>query len=1387
MAEGDKPYRLYRGGRTKGKVPLQRQRRPATQPPERAGERRSAGVAGGSGPRSASSASLVLAVLWGVLGFRSFSSGVDEANERLPRKAKAQLAKRDRSLLSEPTTVLVIGTDGGRGRGARADAQPLGLAAAAPPRPGHTPDLVPLDPARPSRGDPRLRVVEDQRGEPVRRPGADARHGARRSPGLPIDHVVVVDFDGFKELIDALGGIESTSRSRSSRTASTARTSPSAAQTGRAGGSRRGRSTWTAGARSSTRASATNQLDPSDSDITRGNRQQIVADAVGDKIASFGTFLRLPFMGDSLAAPLATDLSAWELATARLGSLPRRLGRSLHCRLGGEPSDARRRVGPPRLGGQRLGDLDVARPLGARSPPPKGTLYGAGCTEALARRSDAGFGFESVAGLLGGLSVRLLGRRRRLALLAPSSSGDAVVGRVEARALEVHGHREEQLLDRAGAARRARLGRRRRSSSGRARTCARSGNGTRRSARGGKASALRAAERPGPVRARARGARGSTARSRTRRARAAGRAGAAPVDDGSTAAIGGRRADEPAEEESAELPAVARRRPRSDLTIPSDARLHPRRSHARRRRPPRRPESRADGDTDAEIRVGPGGQAANVAAWAAELGAARALRRQDGRRRRRQRSPATRLAALRRRDRRPDRRAATGSICSLVVAGRRALDGRRTAATARELRSRRARPGLARRLRPPPRLRLRAHGRARARARRCAPPSSRAADGARVSVDLVVLERDSRQRRRGIPRRGSRARARRRVRERGRGARRRPAARRRGLDPQARRARLLVRRRRARGAPGRRVVDSTGAGDALAAGWIVGGPDLALEAAARCVRQLGAMPIAVHRRERAHRSVSEPRSARRARRGRAGRRARDDARRARLSRSRRRRGRARDASSAVREAGADRPRRSACSTAGSASGSRRTSSRASRRRAQGRPARPRSVRGRRRRRRDHRRRAPRRRASGRHPLPRDGRDRRRPPRVPNAARRLRRPPRARDLARPRRVLRREVAPRHPGDDGAPRDARRPRARVPHGHAAALLLGRPAGRPCRSASTTSTTAARDRRRALAARRLRAAAREPAAREHRRRRPHRGGASPTRAAQRRVGPGGHAVRARVPARALGRSHARGQPRARGRQRAARRRGVGSVRRACEPVRRRPRAAARASRATSSSASSCRHGPSSCARRRSSTSREAARRASARTSRTTARSTTGYRSAGPTCRSRARGRCTRSRSTSRRCRSSTPSPRSTRTTTTAGGRSRARRSTSRSVRPGSHSATALGRSARPVDVRRLDGLGDPPSTERVPRLARALPRPSLQARREPSLDGRARRRARGHGRHRLDRLQGPVPRHRRRHPARRSALPPRRRGAARRLARGSRRSPTRRRRCSSRTATA
>ena len=38
------------------------------------------------------------------------------------------------------------------------------------------------------------------------------------------------------------------------------------------------------------------------------------------------------------------------------------------------------------------------------------------------------------------------------------------------------------------------------------------------------------------------------------------------------------------------------------------------------------------------------------------------------------------------------------------------------------------------------------------------------------------------------------------------------------------------------------VVDVTGAGDALGAGFLVGGPELAMEVAARCIAQVGAQP-----------------------------------------------------------------------------------------------------------------------------------------------------------------------------------------------------------------------------------------------------------------------------------------------------------------------------------------------------------------------------------------------------------------------------------------------------------------------------------------------------------------------------------------------------------------
>jgi LCP family protein required for cell wall assembly len=373
MAEGTKPYRLYRGGRKKGKVPLQTRARPTTQPTRAPGApgRRRWWLWGAL----ALLGLLVLAVVWGALGFRAFASGVDEANARLPRNAKAELAKRDRSILSEPTTVLVLGTDGGRapGRGDANRSDSLMLLHLDPETHRVSYLSIPRDlrVEIPGYGSSKINAAS-QIGGP-----ALTLATVKALTGLPIDHVVVVDFDGFRELIDAIGGIEVNVPKAILSKPFDCPYKPARCADWEGWRFEKGPQHMDGRRALVYSRIRTNQLDPSDSDITRGNRQQIVADAIGDRIASLGTFLRLPFMGKELAAPLATDLSAWELA--QLGWIRFRSSSSLRCRLGGEPSS---------YGGESvlLGSEDnvavISMWLGrsAPLPPHKGTLYGAGCT-----------------------------------------------------------------------------------------------------------------------------------------------------------------------------------------------------------------------------------------------------------------------------------------------------------------------------------------------------------------------------------------------------------------------------------------------------------------------------------------------------------------------------------------------------------------------------------------------------------------------------------------------------------------------------------------------------------------------------------------------------------------------------------------------------------------------------------------------------------------------------------------------------------------------------------------------------------------------------------------------------------------------------------------------
>src|SRR5579871_1695673 len=120
MAREEKPYRIYRGGRTKGKVPTTGRRvgtgptAGATTPPPYRGpgarpERRRRRL--GLWVTLGALMLVVLIALWGVFGYLSVSHGVSDANGRLDPDAKAALQKQNGLLYSHSTTILLLGTD----------------------------------------------------------------------------------------------------------------------------------------------------------------------------------------------------------------------------------------------------------------------------------------------------------------------------------------------------------------------------------------------------------------------------------------------------------------------------------------------------------------------------------------------------------------------------------------------------------------------------------------------------------------------------------------------------------------------------------------------------------------------------------------------------------------------------------------------------------------------------------------------------------------------------------------------------------------------------------------------------------------------------------------------------------------------------------------------------------------------------------------------------------------------------------------------------------------------------------------------------------------------------------------------------------------------------
>jgi LCP family protein required for cell wall assembly len=152
---------------------------------------------------------------------------------------------------------------------------------------------------------------------------------------LRINHVMIIDFARFKELIDNIGGVDI---NVPAPIISNRFDCPyTAARCARWQGwrFRAGRQHMDGRRALIYSRIRENRLDPSDTDISRTDRQQQVVRAALGKLLGLSTVLKLPFNGKTLLEPLATDLSAWELV--QLGWVLKRADNdsTLRCRLGG--------------------------------------------------------------------------------------------------------------------------------------------------------------------------------------------------------------------------------------------------------------------------------------------------------------------------------------------------------------------------------------------------------------------------------------------------------------------------------------------------------------------------------------------------------------------------------------------------------------------------------------------------------------------------------------------------------------------------------------------------------------------------------------------------------------------------------------------------------------------------------------------------------------------------------------------------------------------------------------------------------------------------------------------------------------------------------------------
>jgi LCP family protein required for cell wall assembly len=391
MPPDEKPYRVYKGGRVKGKVPSA-----PTRTSSGAQRSRARAAAGGSKrtrfrglgpfrlrlPRRPGwrriivlglLGLIVLFVIWSVASYFALSSGVSDANKRLDRRARAALNKQSGLLLSHATNILVLGTDNAPIAGRTTDnhSDSIMLVRADPSKHRIAYLSIPRDIVVPIAGvgSAKINFAMQSGGIPL------AIRTVRSVTGLPINHVIEVNFASFKGLIDALGGITVVvpDAVRSNRFDCPYKTATRCQQ-------------WQGwrfakGAQHMNGQQALiysrireNLLNPRESsDFFRASRQQAVIQATLSKFTSFGTLLGAPFNAGSWVKPLTTDLSTSQLIELGWVKFRSSTANALHCRLGADLGSGG--TGAP----SEDNPLTIAMFLGRSAPQLPTSTFGPGC------------------------------------------------------------------------------------------------------------------------------------------------------------------------------------------------------------------------------------------------------------------------------------------------------------------------------------------------------------------------------------------------------------------------------------------------------------------------------------------------------------------------------------------------------------------------------------------------------------------------------------------------------------------------------------------------------------------------------------------------------------------------------------------------------------------------------------------------------------------------------------------------------------------------------------------------------------------------------------------------------------------------------------------------